>query len=377
MSNDVPARRTSKQVLATARLCIEALAREVSLHSSTPGVREYAATLLEANEDIRVPEHLQKFLPVHSVEARSNFMASARDNAIFTLWGRSKVVYAMDDLMLHYLAQSSVSKIPTSVLQALPHANPFILLPRPDVNDPELAYWRTHLGVPVGAIVFGRFNDARQLCSTADEQREDLGLMFVGWIDTEERGMILQTIRCTIPLRHAHLTVDDVVNETVDKFHFNEDLGEDSNVKLEQWLRRYVTQVFNSLLYVCTDQPDTEVYRPSVNRAGKAKSSKKQRRPRPDDINTVVKVGFRLGPALHAAKQQSDAREKTEGEGTGRRQRPHQRAGHWRTFWTGPGREIEKLNWVRPYWVSTDLLSEGDTPNDVVIRPVTYKEKKR
>ncbi|KUL44792.1 hypothetical protein ADL22_12680 [Streptomyces sp. NRRL F-4489] len=376
MSEETLARRTTKQVLETARLCIEALVGDIALHSSVPGVCEYAACLLEARDDVRVPQHLLPFLPQHP-EVRRSFMAAARDNAIHRLWSRSKVVYAMDDLMLHYLAQSSVSEIPTSVLQDLPHANPFILLPKPEMNDPEIAYFRTHIGVPLGAMVFGRFDNARRLCSTADERREDLGLMFVGWIDDEEKGRVFQTLRCTVPLRHERLTVDDVVNETVAKFHFSKDLGEDDNSKLESWLRRYVTQVFNSLLYVCTDQPDTEVYQPSVNRTGKTKSGKKQRRPRPGDIDTVVKVGFRLGPALHAAKRQSDTREKREGEGTGHRQRPHQRKGHWRTFWTGPGREIEKLKWVRPYWVSTDLLGDGDTPNDVVIRPVTYKEKKR
>ncbi len=372
----MPERRTSKQVLEIAKKCIEALAGHISYCTSTPGVREYAALLLEAREDTRVPPHLIKFLPTHSAAAYSDFMASARDTAIFNLWGKSKVVYAMDDLMLHYLSESSVSKIPTTVLEDLPHSNPFVMLPRPDWSDPEVAYYREHIGVPIGAIVFGRFNSARQVCSTNEVRREDLGLMFVGWLDAPGRGPVLQTLRCTIPLRGEHLTVDDVVNATVAKFHFNDDLGEEDNSKLEAWLRRYVTQVFNSLLYVCTDQPDTETYQPAVNRAGKAKAGKKQRRSRPSDIDTVVKVGFRLGPALHAAKQRSGANAQSGGEESGRRQRPHQRSGHWRTFWTGQGRATERLKWVKPYWVSQDLLDQGSV-HDVAVRPVKMKEKKQ
>ena len=77
----------------------------------------------------------------------------------------------------------------------------------------------------------------------------------------------------------------------------NEHLAEDDRSKLEAWLRTYVAQVFNSLVYICTDQPDIEVYRPGVNMAGKVKKSgrRQQRRPRLSDINEVVQLGAAWG----------------------------------------------------------------------------------
>ena len=189
------------------------------------------------------------------------------------------------------------------------------------------AYYRTHIGVPWGAFVFGRYRDAQMLCSTRDGRREDLGLMFVGFLETAEEP-VLQTIRCTIPLRERMITVEDAVNATVARFLFNEHLAEDDRSKLEAWLRTHVAQVFNSLVYICTDQPDIEVYRPGVNMAGKVKKSgrRQQRRPRLSDISEVVQLGFRMGPALHQARQRWERSQGERQTGTGVRQVPHQAA---------------------------------------------------
>jgi hypothetical protein len=230
------------------------------------------------------------------------------------------------------------------------------------------AYYRTHIGLPWGAFVFGRYNDAQQLCSTHDDKREDLGLMFVGFIDTEE-GATLQAIRCTIPLRQEQLTVEDAVTQTIANFQFSDDLGENDHTKFEAWLRRYVGQILNSVLYVCTDQPDTEIYRPASTQGGRTKKHRKQRRSKPGDIDTLVQLGFRLGPALHEARQQWEQRQSQEPTATGRKVRPHQKAGHYRTYWTGKGRQVPKLKWIAPFWVNQDLLGT-DGPQDVVVHPV-------
>lgn len=360
--------RTNRQILDAAKNIIGAVAAQV--HSSEgryPAVRELANHLL-TSDDRRIPDRILDRYQLIGHPDRPEIMASAADDAIYRLWARSKVVYAMHDDLLHYLSQSSPSRIPTSVLRNLPHPNPHVILPQPDLGEPDTDYYRRHIGVPLGAFVFGRYSDAWQLCSTADDKREDLGLMFVAFIEADH-GPILQTLRCTIPLGAPTFTVEDAVRATIARFRFSSDLVEDDPVKLEAWLRQYVALAFNSLLYVCTDQPDISVNHRAAARTRTATRKKARRRPRPDDIDTLVTLGFRLGPALHNA-QVRYARQHHQEHGTGttgQAKRPHQKKGHYRTYWTGPGGKVPIVKWIAPFWVNQHLLTE---PTDVVIRPV-------
>jgi hypothetical protein len=363
-------RRSNKEILNAAKTGIEPIAALARRREQRPGIREGVQHMLTVN-DGRIPAHLLQYPYLRPTHPEfPDVLATIRDCAIFRLWTQSKVVYAMDDDLLGYLSESSASSIPTEILRGLPHANPYVLLPRPDLQDPQTAYYRTHIGVPWGAFVFGRYRDAQLMCSTRDERREDLGLMFVGLLETEY-GADLQTVRCTVPLREPMITVHHVVNATVAGFEFNEHLAEDDRAKLEVWLHTYVGQVFNSLVYICTDQQDVETYRPGVNKAGKVKKSgrRQQRRPRSSDINEIVQLGFRLGPALNEARRRREREQTQPALGTGARQPPHRRRGHFHTYWTGPGRKVPKVNWVAPYWVSQDLL-ERSTSLTVVVRRV-------
>lgn len=368
-------RRSNKEIVATAKRAIDVLADQVRQNENLPGIRELARRFITSDDLHAPPELLYRAtaggrLDLHEVRA------TMTDNAVFYLWQQSKVVYAMDDLLLSYLSESGTSQIPTQVLQSLPHADPYLLLPQPDLADPETAYYGTHIGIPLGAFVFGRYNQAQQLCSTAEDKREDLGLMFVGYLDTDH-GPDPITLRCTVPLQGQTFTVEDAVSATIGKFRFNEHLAEDDPAKLEGWLRRYVAQAFNSLLYVCTQQPDVEVYRPGVARPGKPAKSRERRRPRPDDIDQVVKLGFRMGPALHQARRQwEQGYQQSSGTAAGdRRMRPHQKKGHYRTYWTGAGRVEPIVRWIAPFWVNENMLGAGDEPKDVVVRPVRRRQQ--
>lgn len=365
------ARRSNKEILAAAKAGIELLAMQIRDNELVPGIRELSQHMASPENDGTVPMHLryQYLHPNHPLFRE--LLAQAADGAIFRLWGQAKVVYAMDDDLLGYLSESSVSSIPTEILKGIPHVNPYVLLPEPDLSDPETAYYRTHVGVPWGAFVFGRYRNGELICSTNDERREDLGLMFLGFLQ-DERDTALQVIRCTVPLQGPTLTVESVVDRTLFGFRFDAHLAEDDRSKFEAWLRKYVTLVFNSLIYVCTEQPDIESYRPALNKAGKVKKSAKRRqaRPRMDDINEVVQLGFRMGPALNEARQRREHEQaQPSGASTGGHQPPHQRRGHYRTFWTGRGRQIPRLRWVPPYWVHKDLLGE-EAPQTAVVRRV-------
>jgi hypothetical protein len=242
-------RRSNKDILRAARLIIETVAAQVRQNERRPGGRELAQHLV-TSDDRLLPDHLRFSYMFPGHPEHRDVMASVRDCAIFRLWGQAKVVYAMDDLLLDYLSQSRTSAIPTQVLQNVEHANPFVLRPRPDLTDEQTAYFRSHIRVPWGAFVFGRYHDAEQLYSTRDERREDLGLMFVGFLETAD-GPVVQTVRCTVPLRERLISVEDTIERTIARFQFNDDLAEDDSGQLEAWLRTYVAQVFNSLLYVC------------------------------------------------------------------------------------------------------------------------------
>jgi hypothetical protein len=365
------AHRSNKEILRAAQAGIEAFAAWVQLVELRPGVREGAQHMLSPDNDGRLPRHVGRYPYFTPGDPRfADTMAEVRDCAIFHLWERSKVVYAMDDDLLGYLSESSVSSIPTEILRSLPHANPYVLLPAPDLTDPETAYYRVHIGVPWGAFVFGRYRSAQLLCPTNDERREDLGLMFLGFL--EDTGTPeLQTVRCTVPLREQTLTIESVVNATIAGFTFNQHLAEDDQSQFEAWLRRYVALVFNSLVYICTEQPDIETYRPGFNKAGKVKRSarRQQQRPRPSDIREVVQLGFRMGPALLEARQRWEGDQRPSTGTTGRRYRPHQKRGHYRTYWTGRGRRAPKVRWIAPYWVSQDLLGDKG-PQTAVVRRV-------
>jgi hypothetical protein len=370
-------RRTNKEILAAARLSIEAVADQVQGAESRLAIGGLAQHLIDS-DDRQIPPRLIRpnLIPGHP--DYQDTLASARDAAIFGLWSRSKVVYAMDEHLLHYFSESASSQVPTEIFRNLPHPDPYVLLPKPDFNDLETNYYRRHIGVPLGAFVFGRYNDAQQLCSTAADQREDLGLMFAGLIETDT-GPALQVLRCTVPLRQATFSVENAVEATITKFHFNDDLGEDDHRKLEDWLRKYVSQAMSSLLYICTDQPDVQVEKSGGDRRGKPAKSRARRRPRPGDIDTVVKLGFRMGPALYEARLRwesghRDVATGTSGTGAGARKRPHMKRPHIRTYWTGPGGQVPVAKWIAPFWVNKDLLADGDGPADVVVRPVRAQE---
>lgn len=370
-------RRSNKPTLLAARRSIEAMHEKVRAYEQIPGLREVALHFIDS-DDMRPPAHLRDnpyFSPAFS--GFGDIMATARDSGIFHLWGRTKVVYAMDGDMLGYLSQSVPATVPSHVLRSLPHADPYVLLPQAAQDDTETAYYREHIGVPWGAFVFGRYNDAQQMCSTRDERREDLGLMFIGPVEVLGEKAIVQTLRCTIPLRGPTIRVEDAVDATIARFAFNQYLGQDKRQQLEGWLRRYVTQVFSCLLYVCTDQPDIEVYRPGLNQAGKIskRGQRQQRRPKPDDIESVVQLGFRLGPALTAARRQWEQRQpqRSRQGSPGASKRPHQKRGHYRTYWTGVGRQVPRVKWIAPFWVHPDLLSDDAEPREVVVRPVRPK----
>lgn len=362
-------RRRNKQILAAARASLDVVGTTIRNNYNVPGFRHLVDHVLH-HPGVPPPPELQPYIRLAQHLGIHNLRATLADSVIYQLWSRTKVVYAMDELLLPFFAEAATSRVPTAVLRGLPHPNPYLLLPAPDHSDPLTTYFRTHIGIPAGAFVFGRYHHGQFPCSTADHRREDLGLMFAGILEGAE-GPTTTFLRCTIPLRGDTFTVEDAIRTTIDQFNFTGDLAETDPSKLETWLRIYVAQAFNSILYTCTDQPDIQTYAPGAPTARAAKRRQRHRL-RPGDVNEIVKLGFRMGPALHAAQRRWEQQPPTTGGDSSSRgqQRPHRKRSHLRTYWTGPGRTTPVTKWIKPFWVNEHLLYTADEPSTVLVRPL-------
>ncbi|MEW1675502.1 hypothetical protein AB0O47_19970 [Streptomyces noursei] len=360
--------RTDKEALARVREAIGSVAAHVQGGQRRfQLVRPLSESLMTGAS--RIPQHLVDRLPDDDPWAMRETRQYTADAAAYGWWQRSKVAYAMDDVLLGSLSESSTDEVPTAVIRDVPHPNPFILLPSPDFDDEETQYYRHHIGLPVGAFVYGKRKGGNLLCSTADERLDCLGVMFAGEI-VEGGRSVFQVLRSSIHLDQEKTSVEQAVARTVEGFRWPPDVGESDPRRLENWLRKYLTQVFNTVLYVCTAQPDIETYRPSSATKQKAR---KQRRPRAGDIDSLVKVGWRLGPELFAERQRYEQADRApDGDGSARRSpRTHRRKPAWQTYHTGPGGSVPKLLWRKPHWVNAHRLDEpGSGPADVVVRPV-------
>ncbi|MFK0015692.1 hypothetical protein [Streptomyces sp. NPDC091027] len=288
--------RTDKQTLGLAREMTKAVVAHIQGgESHFPVVRDVAAVMASGVKE--VPPHIMRDVPKHPADRRE-VQAMARDAAVYTLWRVDSTVLAMDDYLLTVLSESP-AELPTAAVKSLRFRNPLVVLTTPDLSDEETQYYREHIGIPLGAYVFGRWDEGQLLCSTNDDRFEDLGVMFVGFISTPE-GMVLQTLRCTVPLGQEKTSVTDAVARTVGGFHFSEDLGEGDITRLSAWLRRYLTQVLHTVSYAGSNEHDADVYRPQVKAVGK---SKKARRQRPDEVSEFVKLGSLLSRELRELKK--------------------------------------------------------------------------
>lgn len=287
-------------------------------------------------------------------DARAQHTALAMCQAVDMLWRRSRVVYPVHADMLSELSDSTSKTLSGRALRRIPHTNPLLLFDQPICT----VLPGGERGTVVGAYVFGTEGQAgyrhRRFCPTTDEQMNHLGLMTMTSLhDATGRHTHWDMARIAIVLPEK-LNVAEAIELAIGNYvQHPTQHGRAPNAEVQRWWAGLLPTLLNIVLYTCTPDADMQpVPQPRAQRTKSKAGKQKQRPPKPIQL---IKVGWRLGPALKEARA---AAQRYRATGTGQGQPPHQRRGHFRTTKCGPGRQDEQLDYILPYMVRKDLLGE-------------------
>ncbi|WP_439681494.1 hypothetical protein [Embleya sp. MST-111070] len=276
---------------------------------------------------------------------------------IWRMWARrGRVTYDLNEHMAGELYRSRTDALPGDVLSRLPHINPLVVLP-----DPWPASYKGVDGLVRGFFVFG-FNQAPEQQTYTDDDIEGLGLLFVvDLLDDQTAEVGSQAyVRMNIPTGLKQFTVSQAVNYAGARAEAHWSRARDKPAVYAMF-EEILRPALSILIYLCCDNRD--LADPPVVKPAKKKRRRVQRNRDP----FVVEVGWRMGPALHAARRAAGRVRQGDGFPSGVRQAPHQRCGHFRRFRIGKGRKGERIRFVMPYWVRLDLLAENEDPITTVV----------
>ncbi|WP_280393637.1 hypothetical protein [Nocardia brasiliensis] len=281
--------------------------------------------------------------PHRRAQAAGEFAAAG----VYHLWDRNRITYAVHPDLVQMLAGTSSTSIPGLVWTQLPHTEPLVLLPGASGQIPLPT---GESGRLAGFFTHGRRCDGG-LCPVHDPTRTALGLLFLIEVNGRREFDIVRT---TIDTDQPH-SLDEMVTASLARFQTC-DGPPPSDPAWTRYLSTLVGTALSVLLYACTDNRDLgKVAVPAGRRAS--------RKPKPG--NDIHALGWQLGPKLYAARVRAASGDIA--TGTGREQQPHQRSHSFRTYWTGPGRQIPKLRFVLPYWVRLDRVPDhADMPHRVM-----------
>lgn len=290
--------------------------------------------------------------------------------AIIDMWRKqSRVAYDIHPEMANSLYRADMKgKFPADLLSRLRHISPMIPLPHPwpyvsETREEGLirAYFL------VGAASAG-------FCTTTDERMDQL--LLVPWIELppEEGGDgqpdILSPL-IALPQTDKPFTLNDVL-KSASAWNQEEERPGDREL-----MRQLVPGALTLLSYLCCKNADIEEP-PRTPTKGK-------RRPVPPRDPFYVRVGWHIGPKLHAARTRATGRSR---DGisvpSGVEYGPQHRAGHTKTVWFGPKKTRSDVIWVDPYWTKLDTLDEGQEPGTQIVPvdaqsgdPASHKDIRR
>ncbi|MGX4733204.1 hypothetical protein [Kitasatospora griseola] len=315
----------------------------------------------------------------HEVLGGVNVRAANTLAAQWRLWARAKNVVAMHPDMAAELATYKLGILPGALFRNLGrHPNSIVAF-----AEPPLVELPGDEGGPgrLLAITFcGRTGQDKLMCLTSDPRMSEVAATAICEPLTEDGSPLpplpgettsaLDFIHLTIPAgAEDRCTVEDLALRLARRAGMKEPTGPQ---------RAMVLRVLQVAVYLCSTTADIQVPASKadtdtpVPRGKAAKPGKQRRWSKPENF---LRAGWRLGPKLKAARAQAKAATAARrsgqgtGEGGGRRQYPHQRCGHLKTIWYGPGRSLSDSRLIAPYWVSQDLLDADGQAPEGVIRP--------
>jgi len=279
-------------------------------------------------------------------------------NAIVDIWRQQgRIAYDINPEMAAQLYRADLKgKLPGGLFSRLPHISPMVPLPRP---------WPFRSNNGTTGLIRAYFLTGRvgreAFCPTTDRRSEGLSVMpWVEWEDSRgpEWYEDVATPLFVLPSTDDPFTMDDVIDHT-NTWHNTHSDGDEMKM-----VRQILPGFMSIMTYLCCDNRDMEEPAPPPTPKGR----KPQAPPR-DPF--YVRVGWHVGPALHANRmraQQEQTRDRGGvSEPTGVEYGPQHRAGHYKSVPHGPKRSLRSVRWIDPYWTKRELLEEGQEPGTGII----------
>ena len=135
--------------------------------------------------------------------------------------------------------------------------------------------------------------------------------------------------------------------------------------------------VLQSLVYLCSVDPDIKETQVSKQRYKDAKKQQKSKdkRVKADMPEREYVVGEYFGAAFRKFKTEQSARPSTVAYiGTGTAKRPHMRRAHWHNYWYGKRGSEDRI--LRPRWVHEAFINVTENDSDKKLSVAKHKVKK-
>lgn len=340
-----------------------------SLTLSAGGI-ETTKTILSALEAQR---HRQRLHDAHR-PIDSNSLGVVHCNRVEKLWRtEGRQVLSMHPGLTNEVKMATSAKIVPEVFATLPYRDPLVVFPGgisiPSWKDGEtmrcLGFFThgriDHTHENSGVVrrhptmtADESFDEAVTVVSTHDADSEVFAVIIVNIAERPGQESMYEYNRITFPLDRPS-TFKEIVDQKVSNYGWDASgrngtwTGGDP-IAQQAFMRSQLSLTLGSVMYLCSTVLDAEaVPRSRIKRAW---GTTRQ-------VPNLINVGWRIGPALTAARAQ--ARQKEASALPGRSLPPHQRRAHFKTVWTGPGRSVPKTVFIAPYWVHRELMHRVDT----------------
>jgi hypothetical protein len=341
---------------------------------STGGI-ETTKTILAATAMQRRVQELQERGNAHEASTTMGVINCNRVEALWRAQGRQ--VLSMHPDLTAEVRLATSTKIEPEVFRTLPYINPLVVFP----GGVEVPTWRKSETIrTLGFFAYGRdgkyvfpqsaraedlseaFDRTVQVLSTHDPDAQRFALIIINEVTGHDGVVEYEYNRVSF-----RLDITATLSDHVD--HFMRSFGWDDNtigsgVPLDEradrrkFMRVQLGLALGSVMYLCSTVLDAEAVPKSRIRRAWGKTTRQ--------VPNLINVGWRIGPALSAARAQARTKEAT--SLPGRSLPPHQRRAHFKTVWTGPGRSVPKTVFIAPYWVRKDLMHLVDTKTVRAVR---------